>query len=824
MVNIAQAFAEGTRHHQSGELDEAEAIYRQILTVAPGHPHVLHQLGMLELQGQRFESAVDLIGKAIQVEPSIAAFHANLGEAYRHLGRRALAIECLKRAVSIQPELAAVHSTLGNLLRAEKLLPEAAAALREAIRLRPQDAEARTRLGNVLLDLKLPADAAQAFRDALQLAPNEADAHFGLATALQDQSKLDEALAIYQTVLDLNPSYAEAHVNLGIILKDRRSIDDAVARFLKALELKPGLAVAHHNLGTAYEAQDKRDAAFAQYRAAIDADPELLAARKALGVLLMRNGRYDEAWGCFQEVLRQDPRDVGAHVHCGNLLHEQGKLHGAVQWYQKAIAVDPRYAPAYSDLGAALSECGQRDQAIESCRKALELMPGMAAAHSNMAVALQAVGQIGSALIHHRKAVELDPHDSGLHANLLYHLNYESVHDPAEVFAVHRAWGERHADPRWERSRPHLNDRSPGRRLRIGYVSGHFADHAVNFFSEPILASHDHVNFEIFCYSNVSEEDDTTRRLRGYADAWHDISNIDDRQASELVRRDQIDILVDLAGHIGDNRLLVFAHKPAPVQVTYIGYQNTTGMQAMDYRLTDDYADPPGTTDAFYTEKLVRLPRSFFCYLPSSYAPAVVAPPALEKGCVTFGSMNNFTKVTPEVLSVWATILTRVPGSRLVVLGDMVDSLKRYLTQTFERHGVGPERLELANRRPRPEYLQLIQSVDIALDPFPFNGHTTTCDALWQGVPVVNLSGSTYASRFGGSGLATVGLSELIADSIDRYTEIAVSLANDLPRLTAMRGGLRQRMTDSPLLDFAGFTRNLEAAYRKMWAQWCGSV
>ena len=260
------------------------------------------------------------------------------------------------------------------------------------------------------------------------------------------------------------------------------------------------------------------------------------------------------------------------------------------------------------------------------------------------------------------------------------------------------------------------------------------------------------------------------------------------------------------------------------MQVTYIGYQNTTGMAAMDYRLTDAWSDPPGTTDSFYTEKLVRLPRSFFCYQPSADAPPVTPLPALERGYVTFGSFNNFAKVTPQVLATWAEILNQMPGARLVLLADAAPSLVEHVRRSFAERGVAADRVELAARRPRGEYLRLMNQVDVALDPFPFNGHTTTCDALWQGLPVVCLAGNTYPQRFGSSALVTLGLTDLVANSIDEYVQVATALAADLDRLAKLRAGLREQMADSPLVDFAGFTRNLETAYRQMWTDWCAAT
>jgi predicted O-linked N-acetylglucosamine transferase (SPINDLY family) len=476
-----------------------------------------------------------------------------------------------------------------------------------------------------------------------------------------------------------------------------------------------------------------------------------------------------------------------------------------------------------NNLGAAWNELGKRDDAVTCFHRALALEPTLAVAHSNLGVALQALGRLDESIAAHRRAVELEPDNAGSHSNLLYALNYPADQNVEAVFAEHLAWGTRHADPLTAQSPPHSPPRTAEhRRLRVGYVSPHFHAHAVNFFSEPILASHDHQRYEVFCYSDVKLPDDTTARLRGYADQWRDCHQLTDEQLSQQIRQDRIDILVDLTGHIsGGKRMLVFARKPAPIQVTYIGYQNTTGMRAMDYRLTDDYADPPGTTERLHTERLVRLPRTFFCYLPSSDAPSVVDLPARASGAITFGSVNNFTKVTPDVLATWSTILQRVPNSRLVILADMVDSLRNHILKTMAGHGIAPARIELVNRAPREAYLQLINRLDIALDPFPFNGHTTTCDCLWQGVPVVTLSGTTYVSRFGGSGLATLGLHDWITTSREQYIEVAAAKALDVGALATLRATLRPRMAASPLLEFQAFTRNLETAYRQMWEQWC---
>ncbi len=823
MLSIDETLALGTRHHQAGQFAEAERIYRQILQADPRHPHALNQLGMLALQARQFDSAVQWITQAIRYDRSKASFHANLGEAYRHLKKTSEAIECYRTALRIQGDLASVHMNLGILQYAQGQLSEATASLRTAVKLSPEDAHARTLLGRALHDQKKFSEAEICFRRVLRSSNANPEAHFDLGSVLGSQGKLSEAAACYRAALALQGDYAEAHNNLGTILKDQGSVALAVAHYEAALKAKPDYAPTLANLGAIYVDENALDKAHAAYTAALRADPTLLAARNSLGTVLQRQGKLQEAGDCFQEVIRRDPQFVPAHLNLGNYFKSQGKLASAVACFQDAIRCDPNCFEAYNNIGAALSEQGRRDEAIAYCCRAIELKPDFGIAYSNVGVALQALGRQDEAIKYHRQAVERLPQGAAQHSNLLYALNYHPAYDARTLFAEHRAWGQRHADPLTAQSLPHTNDRTPGRRLRIGYVSPHFMAHAVNFFSEPILASHDHDQFEIFCYSDVDQDDPVTHRLRGYPDHWRETFGLTDQVVSELIRRDQIDILVDLTGHIGGNRMLVFARKPAPVQVTYIGYQNTTGMSAMDYRLTDEYADPLGTTDAFYTEQLVRLPRTFFCYFPASDAPLVAAPPCVDQGYITFGSFNNVAKITPDVLATWARVLSAVPQSRLILLGDMTDSLKRYLADSFAAGSIDPIRLELANRMPRHEYLELIGRVDIALDPFPFNGHTTTCDCLWHGVPVVTLSGETYVSRFGGSGLATLGLADLIARTTDEYVQIAARLAADVRRLEQLRGGLRARMSGSPLLDFQTFTRNLETEYRRMWTRWCAS-
>ncbi len=406
-------------------------------------------------------------------------------------------------------------------------------------------------------------------------------------------------------------------------------------------------------------------------------------------------------------------------------------------------------------------------------------MPGMPFAYGNLGGSYKVLGQLDESIEAFRQALQHDPQNYGYHSSLIYTLLFSPRYDATAIYTAHRDWAARHADALRPAFPAHGNDRTPGRRLRVGYVSAQFRTHAVNFFNEPLLASHDHAACEVFCYDNGSTADDSTARLRNYADHWRPIGHLKDEQAAELVRNDRIDVLVDLCGHIGGNRLLLFARQPAPVQVTYLGYQCTTGMPAMNYRLTDEWSDPTGTTEQHHTEELVRLPRAFFCYQPSADAPLVAPLPARTNGYVTFGSFNNFAKVTPQVLAIWAELLQATPESRIIILAGPAKSLANRVLATFAEHGIEPFRVTIADRRPRDAYLQLINETDVALDPFPFNGHTTTCDALWQGVPVVTMAGQTYAQRFGSSAHQNLELQDLVARSPQEYVDIASRLASN---------------------------------------------
>ncbi|MBV9408005.1 MAG: tetratricopeptide repeat protein, partial [Candidatus Eremiobacteraeota bacterium] len=477
---------------------------------------------------------------------------------------------------------------------------------------------------------------------------------------------------------------------------------------------------------------------------------------------------------------------------------------------------------AHNNVANTLMEVGRLDAALASYDKAIALAPEFIPAHYNRGVALRGQSRFAEAAVSFERALALKPDYAEVRSNLLVLLNYDPTIDDAGLLAAHRDYDRHVTGPLAAAARPHVNDRAPDRPLRVGYVSGDFARHPGGYFIAAVLAAHDRGAVEAYCYSGRAIEDDLTAQIRGHAAAWRSTIGVRDDDLAAQIRDDKIDILVDLSGHTAGNRLPVFGRKPAPVQVAWLGYFNTTGVAAIDYVLMDAATVPPGA-EQWFSERVVRLPDGRFCYAPPDFAPPVAPLPAASRGQVAFGSFNNLSKVTPEVIALWSGVLGAVPGSRLVLkwksLADAAECAR--LRQAFAAHGIDPGRLDLRGRSPHAEMLAEYGDVDIALDPFPFCGGLTSCEALWMGVPIFTLPGSRAVSRQTLGFLAQIGLAELSAETPERYVEIAAGLAGDLDRLATLRGGLRDRMASSPLCDGARFARGLEAAYRAMWRDWC---
>ena len=564
------------------------------------------------------------------------------------------------------------------------------------------------------------------------------------------------------------------------------------------------------------------------YQLILDVAPENVDAMFYMGAVMHQTGETAQGVELMKRATQLNPRAVGLNHNLGMVYEAIGNMPAAIACYRQVIAND-RGGHWHCTLAKQLTDAGQLDDAIEFAREALTLLPPHARgiAHNQLANALTLKGELAEAIANFQIAISLDVENAMVNSNYVLTLNYPSHPNLAAIFQEHKKFGDKfesfvprmYVNPLLAKARANANA-DPARRLRVGYVSPDFNDHAVGKFIEPVLAAHDTNKFEVFCYYNKNRVDDATKRMQNVAAHWRMTADLFDGDLATTIQNDTIDILVDLSGHTGLNRLLVFARKPAPIQVTWIGYPNTTGLSTMDYRITDAFADPISATEALHTEKLARMPECFSCFKPPNNAPEVKVLPAIAHGHITFGSFNNFAKITPEVMRVWLEILARVPGSRLVLKNWCLDNerMKKFMLDAFAQCGATPGQIELWNPNTSNfDHLNCYNSIDIGLDPFPYNGTTTTCDALWMGVPVITLAGVSHVGRVGVSQMSNLGLQELIARDTDHYVDIAVALANDVPRLTALRGGMRVRVSASPLMDAPRFTKNLEAAYRNMW-------
>jgi predicted O-linked N-acetylglucosamine transferase (SPINDLY family) len=581
-------------------------------------------------------------------------------------------------------------------------------------------------------------------------------------------------------------------------------------------------AAAWHLLGVIALQLGRLPAAEERIRRAIQLLPEAAEFWCNLGNVLTTAGRSPEALSAYQTALKRRPNYAEAIHNLGVLYEREGLLPKAEEAYRRAVAIKPDYAAAHNHLGKVLCATGRMDEAAASVRRAVALQPDCAESQANLAEILGNQADPRGSVRCRRLASQLRPQSSALHSDMLHCLHFLPEAQPEELFQEAARWAARHAPPR--PTSPHANNRSPDRPLRIGYVSADLREHPVARFFEPVFASHDRTEFHVFCYSNVARPDEVTGRLRGMAHKWRDIARIPDQAAERLIRNDRIDILIDLSGHLPGNRLALFARKPAPVQATYLGYPDTTGLSQIDYRITDAVQDPAGLTDHLHTEKLIQIAPTCWCYDGGPEAPEPGVPPSLANGFLTFGVTNRLTKVTDEMVRLWARVLHAVANSKLLVLARATPGQDAAIRDRFANNGIAEGRLILAGTRPRAEYLALYHRIDICLDTFPYNGHTTTCDALWMGVPIVTLAGRTHVSRTGMTVLANVGLADLVATDPDRYVDLAVRLAADRSRLAALRAALRESMRNGPLGDAAGLTRRLEDAYRAMWRRWRGAA
>ena len=712
-----------------------------------------------------------------------------LGTILKSAGRDGLS--ALQKAATLLPEDADAQFNLAKALKDIGHLDEAAAAYRRVTMIRPDFAGAHNNLGNTLRELGRLDEAAECYRRALQLMAGYAEAYNGLGVTYRGLGRLDDAADCYCHALRIKPGYAEAHGNLGNVLFKLDRLEEAVASYDLALQAAPHYAEAHNGLGAAYRKMGRMKDAEASFRRALQIKPDYAEAQGNLGFALYELGRLDEAEACYRLAAGIEPGNAEAHHSLGHVLQKLGRLEEAEASYRHALSIDPKYTLAHGDLGSALWELGRLDEAEASFRQEITINPGNPKARSNH----------------------------------LFAFACSTRYSSEELFAEARQW-ETSVLNAAERESAHTRDfvrtNRNGRRLRVAYVSADFREHAVSHFIEPVFASHDRRRVEIFAFSAHGKEDAVSNRLRGLVDHWESIAYMSDDSAWAHIEKRQIDVLVDLSGHTAYNRLGIFARRAAPVQVHYLGFHATTGLSEMDYWIGDPVLLPQ-TEDPHYSEGIWRLPRVWVAYPGRTDAPAVQWQPAAD-GSVCLGSFNQLRKTTEASLRLWAEILHALPEARLMLKTRELELRpnRRRIEDAMKGHGIAPGRLELVGATPDwHSHMSLYNKLDIALDPVGSQGGgTTTCEALWMGLPVVSLLGQPMGQRMTTSMLNAIERLEWKAETEREYLDKVVDLARNIDLRRSLRSAQRGKMASSPLCNVAGLTASLEDAYEQMFDRW----
>lgn len=860
---------------QQGQLDEALSCYQSAIELVPTLARAHFNRGNILLDRGDAQSALDAYEEAIRYKPDSAAAHFNMGNAHLSLGAPEAAVTAYRQAVALKPDFADAHAALEIALEAESEYAEtcfqkglaeqdleqfdrAKEFYRQAIAIRPDhiaacnnlgsilfrekhfdqamsyfqraleadshNAATQMNLGEVLQALGKMQDALTRYRRAVEIAPDNAATWLRLGDIQGDQGQHADAVTSYRRALDIEPGNAEANLNQGVALLELGQLDEAEQCLGRTLDIEPDSAEAHNNLGLAMKKRHKMDAALLCFQKALSIRPGFAAVHINTGSVLQALGQDEGAAESYQRALDINPNSAIAHSNYGSVLQRLGKINLAEASFRRALELDPRFAEAHNNLGVLFNRTNRLAESVASFERSIKIKPDYADAYANLGGVLKDLGRLAEATATLRRALEIDPDNVIAHNNLLFIYNYVADLPPGQLLADAKRFGEvaaRLARPRarWQ------NPADPQRVLRVGFVSGDLSGHPVGFFLEGVLAaltSRPASRLELFCYPTLACDDETSARLRACCKGWHSAIGLSDEALAQRIAEDGIDILIDLSGHTAHNRLTMFAWKPAPVQVSWLGYFATTGVAAIDYFIADPWTLPPDQ-EIHFSEQIWRLPETRLCFTAPADDVAVGPLPALTNGYVTFGSFNNLSKMNDTVVALWAQVLNAVPDSRLFLkyqqLGEA--SVRQSTRDRFAAHGIKPERLILENYVPRSNYLAAYQRVDIGLDPFPFPGGTTTAEALWMGVPVLTLAGERFLSRQGVGLLMNAGLPDWITTDTRDYLARAVSHASDLPRLAALRDGLRVQVLDSPVFDAPRFARHFEAALREMWQKWC---
>lgn len=771
------------------------------------------------LQEGKLAEAATGYRQAVALQPGNATAHVNLGYALLELGQTGAAEQSLKEAVRLDDMNADAHFMLGSIFRAQGKLDPAAAHFRRAIAARPEFELVYGELCQSLFQLGDLDAALETLQQGVLRFPDSPDLRCFQGNLHVAAKSYDLALACYDKALALNPGLAEAHSGQALARRGLGQLDEAILSCKRAISLDQGFADAHYNLGLVFGDLRRHEDAATHFRLALSARPEFPQAWNDLAVALKLQGRLSEAAECCRLALQAQPEFVEALCNMGTILQEQGNLEDAARWYGQALSLQPESVQARNNLACVQQEQGYIDEAVENFRHAAVLQPENVEIHNSLGCALQAQGCLDEAIGCFRHALSIEPDFDKALGNLLLTMSYHSGYSAEHYLAEARRYGALLTAKagRGPDCPPVAAAYAPPP-LRVGLVSGDLRNHPVGYFLENVIPHLDASLIELFAYSTHPLENELTARIKPRFSKWRSIAGLADEKAAALIRQDGIHMLIDLAGHTAHNRLPVFAWRPAPVQVSWLGYFASTGVAEIDFLLADPLSVPESHRQHF-TETIWYLPDSRLCPSPPGEDAAIAPLPARHSGHITFGCFQNLTKLNDEVLETWGHIFESITDCRLRIQSKQLNSMamREEFLHRLGRVGISGERADLRGQTSREAYLAAHAEVDIILDTFPYPGGTTTCDALWMGVPTLTLMGDTLLSRQGASLLACAGLPDWIAEGRDDYVALAVRKASDIASLGKLRESLRGEILNSPLFDGARFARRLEQALSGMW-------
>ncbi len=842
--SIDTLFNEAIGYHNEGQIDKAISIYSQILDTNFQHSDSLHLLGVANHQLGESEKGVELIRQAISLNPDDAGYFSNLGSALKAVGRLVESIEAYEAAIDLDKLFLPAYYNVGEVYCLMDRVHDGEAAYRKALELNQNLPDIWTNLGICLLNQDKEQEAEECFIKALERMPTFPTALYSFARLRDRQERLDEANTLYAQALSMGFDQAACLRGLAMIAQ-RQSLPELAIDYLNQL-IDNGLADAdvYNNLSLAFKATGDLDKARKAIENALEIDSDHVESLCNLSSMLNEEGLFAEALPFAQKAVKLDENCDIAYNNAGSSYRGMAKLDEAAEAYDQALRINPEQPEYYNNLALVLEFQCRFDEMMEAFETAIDLKPDYAIGKANFAAALLKQGHLSRAkelidsiaekeevstsilvslgrynyelgrfpesLKAYQEALEINPKEMiALFGMAATQIARDDVEDEF-LFKLHCEAASRIEDGVEPLSHDRIERSST--KIKLGFVSPDFKNHSVAFFLEPLIENLDRDRFEIHCYSSVPNPDEMTRRFQSLADEWHEISDTSGKNLASDIKKDGIDVLFDLAGYTAGSQIAAFVYKPAPIQVSYLGYAHSTGLSSMDFRIVDPVTDPEEKT--FNSERLAEMPDCFLCYRPVDEAPEVGPLPALENESITFGCFNNIAKFTPLSARLFAGAMKAVPDSRILLKSHQADdpAVRERVTALFGNNDIDESRIEFMPRLPNiREHLSFYNRVDIALDTSPYNGTTTTCEAFWMGVPVVTLAGSRHASRVGASLNSVVGLSDLTAESEEDFIKKTAMLSENLEKLSEIRQELRQRVTDSPLRDESSFARNMES-------------